>query len=649
IKSLLNDASITTAHIRVNAAQSKLVLLENFNENYSQCLRLLVKLQLIGMSSSSMEILEETTVEVESSKKNKGKQPKTRKRRSPVWLEFDQQKLKKESRRKTCKPYLEKKSKSQTHITFEGGDVNKMMAWKFDQNKSKRALAHMIVVDELPFSFVKNSGFRHFQRINQPLFDIPCRGTITKECLTMYQEEKNKLRETLQKNIGRVSLTTDGWTSGKKKSYMALTAHFIDNEWNLVKKVLNFRKLDGHRGIDIGKGVESCLNEWGFDNVLSISVDNASANDSAIDFMKMILEKNYNCLLKGKWMHIRCAAHVINLIVQDGMKKVDNSIEGIRCAVKWIKKSGTRIEKFTKCAQSSRGVIALKIDTLISPTRISGTKYVTSHTLVNELATIRDLLRKQLDCEIHDEPPVDKHLYDIAKAMQPKFDKYYCEVENMNLLVYFAFVLDPRNKYDFLDVIMEDHYGREGLSVVTKKISYIKDELKLFFKYYVRIHAPSSTTSSTFGKRQRTTDTSDEPDHGDMLRRRMKRVASESVFSTSGRVLDSYRSSLGDKTIECLICTQDWLRVGLNPEKEEDMDTIAQIEKALMEQEVPDLGYVTSLSEDNNKDVYLLASTGVYRIAAPSRCGIPGKFDLMIALGLKCMWQLDGKSSPPDE
>jgi hypothetical protein len=254
----------------------------------------------------------------------------------------------------SSRSYLEKQSKSQTNIIYEGGDVNKMMAWKFDQKKSKRALAHMIVVDELPFSFVENSGFRHYQRINQPLFDVPCRSTITQECLTMYQEEKNKLRETLQKNIGRVSLTTDGWTSIKKKSYMALTAHFIDNEWNLVKKVLNFRELDGHRGIDIGKGVESCLNEWGFDNVLSISVDNASANDSAIDFMKMILEKNYNCLLKGKWMHIRCAAHITNLIVQDGMRKVNNSIEGIRCAVKWIKKSGSRIEKFAKCAQSAR-------------------------------------------------------------------------------------------------------------------------------------------------------------------------------------------------------------------------------------------------------------------------------------------------------
>ncbi|KAM0043852.1 putative quinoprotein glucose dehydrogenase (PQQ, quinone) [Helianthus debilis subsp. tardiflorus] len=36
---------------------------------------------------------------------------------------------------------------------------------------------------------------------------------------------------------------------------------------------------------------------------------------------------------------------------------------------------------------------------------------------------------------------------------------------------------------------------------------------------------------------------------------------------------------------------------------------------------VPDLGYVLSLSEDNSKDVYLLTSNGVYRVAAPSRCG----------------------------
>ncbi|GJX98380.1 hypothetical protein Tco_0355399 [Tanacetum coccineum] len=50
IKSLLDADSINVALIDVNAAQSNLVLLENFNENYSKCLRLLVKLQLLVRS-----------------------------------------------------------------------------------------------------------------------------------------------------------------------------------------------------------------------------------------------------------------------------------------------------------------------------------------------------------------------------------------------------------------------------------------------------------------------------------------------------------------------------------------------------------------------------------------------------------------------
>ncbi|GKD62655.1 zinc finger BED domain-containing protein RICESLEEPER 2-like protein, partial [Tanacetum coccineum] len=37
-------------------------------------------------------------------------------------------------------------------------------------------------------------------------------------------------------------------------------------------------------------------------------------------------------------------------------------------------------------------------------------------------------------------------------------------------------------------------------------------------------------------------------------------VASESAFSTGGRVIDKFRSYLTPKTAEGLICTQDWLR-----------------------------------------------------------------------------------------
>ncbi|KAI3435313.1 uncharacterized protein J3R85_006243 [Psidium guajava] len=68
----------------------------------------------------------------------------------------------------------------------------------------------------------------------------------------------------------------------------------------------------------------------------------------------------------------------------------------------------------------------------------------------------------------------------------------------------------------------------------------------------------------------------------DILAVPISTVASEAAFSTGGRVLDAFRSSLTSSMVEALICAQDWLRsVPLPLTIEEDLEELEIFESEL--------------------------------------------------------------------
>jgi hypothetical protein len=68
----------------------------------------------------------------------------------------------------------------------------------------------------------------------------------------------------------------------------------------------------------------------------------------------------------------------------------------------------------------------------------------------------------------------------------------------------------------------------------------------------------------------------------DILAIPISTVASESVFSTSGRILDDFRTFLTPFMLEALVCTQDWLRRSTPIDIQENIEELAIIEKGMI-------------------------------------------------------------------
>jgi hypothetical protein len=134
---------------------------------------------------------------------------------------------------------------------------------------------------------------------------------------------------------------------------MVLTGHFIDVDWVLQKRILSFVHVPPPRcGVDIADAIFKCLKEWGIENkIFSVSVDNAAYNDRCLKELQVLFSRHRNLVLDGKLFHVRCCAHILNLLVQDGIERITEIIEKVRESVKFINHSEARLRTFSQKVQ----------------------------------------------------------------------------------------------------------------------------------------------------------------------------------------------------------------------------------------------------------------------------------------------------------
>ncbi|XP_062170992.1 zinc finger BED domain-containing protein RICESLEEPER 1-like [Alnus glutinosa] len=128
------------------------------------------------------------------------------------------------------------------------------------------------------------------------------------------------------------------WTSAQRVSYMVVTCHFVDSDWFLQKRVLNFCNVPPpHSGVVIAEELRKCFGDWGIeDKVFIITVDNAKANDTTIRILKDDFELREVLPIGGRLFHVRCCAHITNLLVQVGLAKIGDIVDSVREGIKYI-------------------------------------------------------------------------------------------------------------------------------------------------------------------------------------------------------------------------------------------------------------------------------------------------------------------------
>ena len=190
------------------------------------------------------------------------------------------------------------------------------------------------------FRTVEELEFRYIMSIASPNSKNISRYTAARDVLMYYAKERDRVKEELAKALDLICLTSDNWNSEHTNDeYICITAHWVDKDWKLQKRIIRFRALfPSYDGLNIADELVLCLSQWGIDKkIFSITLDNASYNDVMVSCLKNRFHANRAILCDGVFFQVRCCAHILNLIVKAGLELADDVVCKIRNGIRYIK------------------------------------------------------------------------------------------------------------------------------------------------------------------------------------------------------------------------------------------------------------------------------------------------------------------------
>ena len=158
----------------------------------------------------------------------------------------------------------------------------------------------LTTVDSVPF-------LRLLQRLD-PRYKPSSRVHFTRVLLpAKYETVKASVTDTLS-NASCCSLTTDMWTGCHSRSYMAVTAHIVSDDWEIKSFCLATCEVtSAHTANNIAAELSAVIAEWKLDTkVIGITTDNARNVKNAVDSLE--------------FTHFGCIGHTLQLSINKGLQ-----------------------------------------------------------------------------------------------------------------------------------------------------------------------------------------------------------------------------------------------------------------------------------------------------------------------------------------